>query len=88
MNVLVAADATTSDAACSRLPIAEPLGGDRAVLAGGRPGIGERVLADNCTDATVEVARTHGVEVVETVGNTEKKAGALNQELARLLPER
>jgi cellulose synthase/poly-beta-1,6-N-acetylglucosamine synthase-like glycosyltransferase len=44
------------------------------------------VLADNCTDATVEVARRHHVEVVETVDNTEKKAGALNQELARLLP--
>ena len=44
------------------------------------------VVADNCTDATVEVAVAHGVEVVETVGNTEKKAGALNQQLARLLP--
>ena len=42
------------------------------------------VIADNCTDATVEVAREHGVEVVETVGNTEKKAGALNQQLRRL----
>ena len=30
--------------------------------------------------------RAHGVEVVETAGNTEKKAGALNQQLARLLP--
>ena len=45
------------------------------------------VLADNCTDATVEVARRHHVEAVETVDNTEKKAGALNQELARLLPD-
>jgi len=45
------------------------------------------VIADNCTDATVEVARAHGVEVVETVGNTQKKAGALNQELARRLPD-
>ena len=44
------------------------------------------VVADNCSDATVEVARAHGVEVFETVGNIEKKAGALNQELVRLLP--
>jgi cellulose synthase/poly-beta-1,6-N-acetylglucosamine synthase-like glycosyltransferase len=45
------------------------------------------VVADNCTDRTVEVARSHRVEVVETVGNTEKKAGALNQQLERLLPD-
>ena len=45
------------------------------------------VIADNCTDATVEIARRHDVEVVETVGNTEKKAGALNQQLARILPD-
>ena len=44
------------------------------------------VVADNCTDATVEVARGRGVDVVETVGNLDKKAGALNQQLARLLP--
>ncbi|WP_245530283.1 glycosyltransferase family 2 protein [Cellulomonas flavigena] len=44
------------------------------------------VVADNCTDATVDVARAAGVEVVETVGNTRKKAGALNQVLAGLLP--
>ena len=44
------------------------------------------VVADNCTDATVDVARAHQVEVVETVENTEKKAGALNQQLSRLLP--
>ncbi|WP_448629566.1 glycosyltransferase family 2 protein [Cellulomonas soli] len=45
------------------------------------------VIADNCTDGTVEVARRAGVEVVETVGNTRKKAGALNQVLTRVLPE-
>ncbi len=45
------------------------------------------VVADNCTDATVEVARRSGVDVYETSGNTEKKAGALNQVLANLLPE-
>ena len=44
------------------------------------------VIADNCADATGEVARASGVEVVESVGNTEKKAGALNQQLALLLP--
>ncbi len=44
------------------------------------------VVADNCTDSTVEVARRVGVEVVESVDNTHKKAGALNQVLRRLLP--
>lgn len=44
------------------------------------------VVADNCTDATVAIARARGVEVVETVGNTQAKAGALNQVLATLLP--
>ncbi|NUU19094.1 glycosyltransferase family 2 protein [Cellulomonas humilata] len=44
------------------------------------------VVADNCTDATVQIARDRGVEVVETVGNSQAKAGALNQVLARLLP--
>jgi cellulose synthase/poly-beta-1,6-N-acetylglucosamine synthase-like glycosyltransferase len=46
-----------------------------------------RVIADNCTDGTVELVRARGVEVVETVGNAEKKAGALNQVLALLLPD-
>lgn len=45
------------------------------------------VVADNCTDATVDIARQAGVDVLESVGNTKKKAGALNQALARLLPE-
>jgi len=44
------------------------------------------VVADNCTDGTVDVARAAGVEVFETVGNTHKKAGALNQALADMLP--
>lgn len=43
------------------------------------------VVADNCTDDTVAVARRHGAEVFETVDNTEKKAGALNQALAVFL---
>ncbi|KRF34627.1 glycosyltransferase [Nocardioides sp. Soil805] len=44
------------------------------------------VVADNCTDRTVEIARARGVEVHETVGNSHKKAGALNQVLDLLLP--
>lgn len=36
------------------------------------------VVADNCTDRTVEIARARGVEVLQTVGNTARKAGALN----------
>ena len=44
------------------------------------------VVADNCTDGTVDVARSAGAEVFETVGNTEKKGGALNQILRDILP--
>ncbi|QYJ05088.1 glycosyltransferase family 2 protein [Nocardioides panacisoli] len=44
------------------------------------------VVADNCTDGTVGIAREAGVEVFETVGNTHKKAGALNQALEQMLP--
>lgn len=44
------------------------------------------VIADNCTDRTVEIARAHGAEVFITTGNTHKKAGALNQFLAEALP--
>ena len=40
------------------------------------------VVADNCTDRTVEIAGSYpGVEVIETVGNSARKAGALNQGL-------
>jgi cellulose synthase/poly-beta-1,6-N-acetylglucosamine synthase-like glycosyltransferase len=40
------------------------------------------VVADNCTDRTVSIARSYeGVEVIETVGNSARKAGALNQGL-------
>ncbi len=44
------------------------------------------VVADNCTDDTAGVARGLGAEVFETVGNTRKKAGALNQVLREVLP--
>jgi poly-beta-1,6-N-acetyl-D-glucosamine synthase len=44
------------------------------------------VVCDNCTDDTADVATLNGAEVMRTVGNTAKKAGALNQALARLLP--
>ena len=44
------------------------------------------VVADNCTDSTVMIARKAGVEVFESVNNDKKKAGALNQALRLLLP--
>jgi poly-beta-1,6-N-acetyl-D-glucosamine synthase len=44
------------------------------------------VVADNCTDRTVDLARAAGVEVFETVANTKKKAGGLNQALAQVMP--
>ncbi|MFV5991374.1 glycosyltransferase family 2 protein [Streptomyces sp. NPDC056231] len=44
------------------------------------------VVADNCTDTTVAIADSLGAEVFETQGNRHKKAGGLNQALARLLP--
>jgi biofilm PGA synthesis N-glycosyltransferase PgaC len=45
------------------------------------------VVADNCTDNTVEIAGSVGAEVLETQGNTAKKAGALNQALHAVMPE-
>jgi cellulose synthase/poly-beta-1,6-N-acetylglucosamine synthase-like glycosyltransferase len=46
------------------------------------------VVADNCTDDTVAIARSFpGVEVLETVANRHKKAGGLNQALDLLRAE-
>lgn len=45
------------------------------------------VMADNCSDDTVAVAREAGAMAIETVGNHGKKAGALNQGIDLLLPE-
>ncbi|MGW0537395.1 glycosyltransferase [Streptomyces sp. NPDC003032] len=44
------------------------------------------VVADNCTDATADIARRAGAEVIASEGNRHKKAGALNQALGRALP--
>jgi len=44
------------------------------------------VVADNCTDQTIAVAKGLGVEVFESVDNVDKKAGALNQVLNVILP--
>jgi poly-beta-1,6-N-acetyl-D-glucosamine synthase len=44
------------------------------------------VIADNCTDNTALVAAQHGATVMVTENNTGKKAGALNQALAQVLP--
>ncbi|UFR07090.1 glycosyltransferase family 2 protein [Streptomyces sp. Go40/10] len=43
------------------------------------------VVADNCSDATADIARQAGVEVLESSGNRHKKAGALNQALDQVL---
>jgi hypothetical protein len=45
------------------------------------------VLADNCTDETAGRATAVGAFVHRTVHNRNRKAGALNQALAILLPE-
>ncbi|MGX7680315.1 glycosyltransferase family 2 protein [Jatrophihabitans sp. DSM 45814] len=45
------------------------------------------VVADNCADGTVAIAGADGADVFETVGNSLKKAGALNQALDVLLPQ-
>ena len=37
------------------------------------------VIADNCTDDTVAIASRYPVTVHETVGNSQKKPGALNE---------
>lgn len=45
------------------------------------------VVADNCSDDTAAIASAHGARVLETAGNTDKKAGALNQALEVVLPQ-
>lgn len=49
------------------------------------------VVADNCADDTAAIASAAGADVFTTIGNTHKKAGALNQflaaELALLRPD-
>ena len=45
------------------------------------------VVADNCTDYTVSIAKAWGVEVLKTLGNEDRKAGALNQALEQILPD-
>lgn len=44
------------------------------------------VVADNCTDETPGIAHAAGLTVITTRDNRGRKAGALNQALARLLP--
>jgi cellulose synthase/poly-beta-1,6-N-acetylglucosamine synthase-like glycosyltransferase len=44
------------------------------------------VIADNCNDDTAAIASGAGAEVLVTVGNRHKKAGALNQALVQMLP--
>lgn len=44
------------------------------------------VMADNCTDDTIPLARSAGAYVVATVNNRAKKAGALNQGIALTMP--
>lgn len=44
------------------------------------------VIANNCSDRTAAVAREAGAQVIEMPHNPAKKAGALNEGLARVLP--
>lgn len=58
-----------------------------SLLAQNRPPDRILVVADNCTDNTVREAMKAGASVMITRGNTAKKAGALNQALAKMLPD-
>lgn len=44
------------------------------------------VVSDNSSDDTIGLAERAGADVTETVGNEDKKAGALNQALSAVLP--
>lgn len=46
------------------------------------------VVCDNCADDTAAIARREGVRVITTVGNTGRKAGAVNQALEIVLADR
>lgn len=46
------------------------------------------VICDNCTDDTAAIASAQGVDVITTVGNTGRKAGAVNQAMSQVLAER
>ena len=51
-----------------------------ALLGQSRPADRIVVMADNCTDDTAKIARRYrGITVMETVGNTDRKVGALIQ---------
>lgn len=43
------------------------------------------VVCDNCCDNTKSLAESKGVAVIETIANTHKKSGALNQALSQIL---
>jgi len=45
------------------------------------------VACDNCTDDTAGVVAQYGYESFNTVGNKDRRAGALNQAMARVLPD-
>lgn len=45
------------------------------------------VVCDNCTDDTAAIARAQGVRIIITVGNTGRKAGAVNQALEIVLAD-
>lgn len=44
------------------------------------------VISDNSSDATDDLSMLHGAKVIATVGNSARKAGALNQALRQVLP--
>jgi cellulose synthase/poly-beta-1,6-N-acetylglucosamine synthase-like glycosyltransferase len=63
--------------------IAETL---QSLAAQTRPADEVIVVADRCTDRTAQISTAHGARVVESVANTQAKAGALNQVLDKVLP--
>ncbi len=85
---------TTSTEEPLRITVLVPAHNEEASLPGTLASLAEQtrppdrvvVVADNCTDGTVEIARRMGHGAFETVGNTHKKGGALNQVLSHLLP--